>query len=78
MKKVVDLPTTPGGSIFFKETEITSISDMIMKWEEQEKSDVNKLEGKRVSRGRRVSEPGVGVTTVFEISRNVQHSSDPE
>ena len=29
MKKVVDLPTTPGGSTIFRETEISSISDMI-------------------------------------------------
>ena len=58
MKKVVNLPTTPGGSTIFRETEISSISDMIMKWEELEKSDVeaDRSEGKRVSRGRRVSE----------------------
>ena len=55
MKKVVNLPTTPGGTTIFKETEITSISDMILKWEEQEKSD-GKGEGKKLSRGRRVSE----------------------
>ena len=41
MKKVVDLPTTPGGSTIFKETDISSIGDMIMKWEELEKSDVD-------------------------------------
>ena len=56
MNKVINLPTTPGGSVTFQETDITSISDMISKWEEQERNCGSKEEGKRVSRGRRVSE----------------------
>ena len=55
MEKVVNLPTTPGGTTVFKETEITSISDMILKWEDQEKKE-EKGDDKKLSRGSRVSE----------------------
>ena len=41
-----------------RETDISSISDMIRKWEELERSEVegNASGGRRVSKGRRVSE----------------------
>ena len=58
MRNAVSLPTTPGGTTVFRDTEISSISDMIKKWEEIEKSDggTDTPDGQRLSRGKRVSE----------------------
>ena len=73
MNKVINLPTTPGGSVAFQETDITSISDMISKWEEQERNCGSKEEGKRVSKGRRVSELSMRFEEGGPLSERGEH-----
>ena len=75
MEKHVNIPST-GGTIIFRETEISSIGDMIKRWEELEKSEVeaDTSGGQRISRGKRVSE----LSLKFEEGRPLSGRGDQE